>query len=398
MDWQDFKLEDIIDIKHGFAFKGEFFSDKPTNNILLTPGNFKIGGGFKKDKFKYYNGPIQEKYILKNNDLIVTMTDLSKKGDTLGFSAKVPNDKQKKFLHNQRIGLVELLDNRFSLEFIYWLLRTSEYQKFVVGSATVGTVKHTSPSKIRSYKFKAPKDSFFRNKICKILSSYENLIECNYQKINLLEKYGKILYENCFVNFKLNDKKMDIDSKTKLPFGWEQVKVGSLLKKIKSTLKIKSSEILKDGKYPVIDQGAEFIAGYTNETNIQYYTDSPFIVFGDHTRKIKFINFSFARGADGTQILISNNERMPQTLFYYSLINIGLTNFHYARHFKFLKEKYIILPTKDISQEYGKQFNYIFEKIRNLRNQIKFLEESRDILLPRLFNGTIKLKNINIAA
>ena len=104
-EWKKCKIGDVVDIKHGFAFKGEFFSDEPTNNILLTPGNFRIGGGFKADKFKYYNSDFPKEYILKPNDIIVTMTDLSKDGDTLGYSAIVPDYGQKILLHNQRLGL-----------------------------------------------------------------------------------------------------------------------------------------------------------------------------------------------------------------------------------------------------------------------------------------------------
>jgi type I restriction enzyme S subunit len=72
---------------HGFAFQGEFFRDEPPGDILLTPGNFSIGGGFKADKFKYYVGPVLDEFILRDGDLIVTMTDLSKDADTLGFPA-----------------------------------------------------------------------------------------------------------------------------------------------------------------------------------------------------------------------------------------------------------------------------------------------------------------------
>ena len=141
--WKEVKLGEIINIKHGYGFKGEFFSDEETENILLTPGNFNIGGGFKADKLKYYAGPINENFILNENDVIVTMTDLSKMADTLGFSAKIPRDSSKKYLHNQRIGLVELINNTFDLDFIYWLLRTESYQRYIAGSAIGATVKHT---------------------------------------------------------------------------------------------------------------------------------------------------------------------------------------------------------------------------------------------------------------
>ncbi|MCT8778519.1 restriction endonuclease subunit S, partial [Glaesserella parasuis] len=100
------KLGDFINVKHGFAFKGEFITTKVNNNCLVTPGNFAIGGGFKSDKFKFYTGEIPREYILEENDLIVTMTDLSKEADTLGYSALVPKIENKIMLHNQRIGLI----------------------------------------------------------------------------------------------------------------------------------------------------------------------------------------------------------------------------------------------------------------------------------------------------
>ena len=99
-----------INVKHGFAFKGEYFTDKVTSDVLVTPGNFSIGGGFQSDKLKYYAGPVPEEYVLRSGDLIITMTDLSKEGDTLGYPALVPESSERRYLHNQRIGLVEIKD------------------------------------------------------------------------------------------------------------------------------------------------------------------------------------------------------------------------------------------------------------------------------------------------
>ncbi|WP_220271734.1 MULTISPECIES: hypothetical protein [unclassified Helicobacter] len=68
--WEEVRLGDIIDIKHGWAFKGEFITTEPNNNILVTPGNFHIGGGFKSNKFKYYKGNFPAEYILKKMILL----------------------------------------------------------------------------------------------------------------------------------------------------------------------------------------------------------------------------------------------------------------------------------------------------------------------------------------
>ena len=155
-EWKECKLGELIDVKHGFAFKGEFFQTEPNGNILITPGNFKIGGGWKEDKCKYYNGEIPEDYILKAGDLIVTMTDLSKEVDTLGYSAIVPSDPNRTFLHNQRIGLIIQLNSDADLSFLNWLMRTPEYRFHVVSSASGSTVGHTSPSRIKEYVFNLP--------------------------------------------------------------------------------------------------------------------------------------------------------------------------------------------------------------------------------------------------
>ena len=126
MTWSEYKLSDIIQIKHGWAFKGSCFSEEPTDDILLTPGNFNFGGGFKGNKLKYYEGDYPADYILKENDIVVTMTDLSVNTDTLGFSAKIPNWEGKRFLLNQRIGLVKLMNNNFDINYIYWLMRNED--------------------------------------------------------------------------------------------------------------------------------------------------------------------------------------------------------------------------------------------------------------------------------
>ncbi|MBI3584828.1 MAG: restriction endonuclease subunit S [Nitrospinae bacterium] len=155
-EWKEYKLGDLIDVKHGFAFKGECITTEPTSNILVTPGNFNIGGGFKVTKCKYYYGQYPESYILKEGDIVVTMTDLSQEGDTLGYSAKIPKQDGFKFLHNQRIGLVNIISDEADKDFIYWMMRTYEYQGFIVGAATGTSIRHTSPTTIKEYTFQLP--------------------------------------------------------------------------------------------------------------------------------------------------------------------------------------------------------------------------------------------------
>ena len=149
-------LRDYIKIKHGFAFKGDHISTDDNGTVLVTPGNFSIGGGFKEEKCKFFDGEYPADYVLKPDDLIVTMTDLSKSIDTLGYSALVP-DSERTYLHNQRIGLVQIIDSSsLDKHFLYWFMRTSHYQKTIAATSSGSTVHHTSPDRIMDVEIELP--------------------------------------------------------------------------------------------------------------------------------------------------------------------------------------------------------------------------------------------------
>ena len=199
-DWKDVSLGDIFNVKHGFAFKGEYFVDEPTETILVTPGNFAIGGGFQNLKPKYYNGPIPEDYVLKPGQVLITMTDLSKQSDTLGYPALVPNDGNI-WLHNQRVGLLEFKEEySCSPNFINYLLRTHDYRSWIIGSATGTTVKHTSPNRIHDYRCKLP-PIYEQKAIAHVLGTLDDRIELNRQMNETLEAMAQALFKSWFVDF-----------------------------------------------------------------------------------------------------------------------------------------------------------------------------------------------------
>lgn len=158
-DWEEVPLSDYLKVKHGYAFKGEFITPEPTKYRLVTPGNFDIGGGFKSAKFKYYSSDvIPEDYVFNELDFVVTMTDLSKEGDTLGYPAFIPLHQKAEvvYLHNQRVGKVQFYNDEENKFFFYMLMKQDVYQQFIVGSCTGTSVKHTSPTTIGSFTFAKP--------------------------------------------------------------------------------------------------------------------------------------------------------------------------------------------------------------------------------------------------
>lgn len=171
------RLGEIIRVRHGFAFPGADFSDDVAYPTLVTPGNFAIGGGFKLARPKTFAGKVSSEYVLRPGALIVTMTDLSKEGATLGLSAIVPGSGT--FLHNQRIGLVEALDETaVDLKFLNYFLRTESYRAHVLATASGSTVRHTSPSRIESFVAKLPAPDV-QKAIAEVLGAFDDKIAAN---------------------------------------------------------------------------------------------------------------------------------------------------------------------------------------------------------------------------
>ena len=200
-DQQCITIGDVAKIKHGFAFKGEFFTDEAQPNVLVTPGNFSVGGGFQVGKPKFYAGPVPNDYVLSEGDLVVTMTDLSKASDTLGYAAKMPATPGVTYLHNQRIGLVQMKDEgRVRKGWLHYLMRTDQYRTWVVGSASGTTVKHTSPSRIESYSFVVPPVDE-QERAAELLDALEQRVSSLRQTNPTLEAIAQALFKSWFVDF-----------------------------------------------------------------------------------------------------------------------------------------------------------------------------------------------------
>ena len=144
--WVEKTLAELCDIKHGFAFKSEFFTDSG-EYVLLTPGNFYESGGYRDrgDKQKYYSGEIPDGFVLSEGDLLVAMTEQA--AGLLGSPALIPESG--KFLHNQRLGLVtKKQDVPWTNDFFFHVFNTQAVRKAIHDSASGVKVRHTSPTKI----------------------------------------------------------------------------------------------------------------------------------------------------------------------------------------------------------------------------------------------------------
>ena len=138
--------------------------------------------------------------------------------------------------------------------------------------------------------------------------------------------------------------------------------------------KIKTDEYRLSGKHQIIDQGQEQVAGYTDlEDGV--FENIPAIIFGDHTRIVKYIDKPFFLGADGVKVLRSRFQDANYRYLYYALKYVKIPNTGYNRHFKWLKESKIQYPCAEKQEEIVSVLNGVSKIIEYRQQQLQKLDE-----------------------
>ena len=327
-----------------------------------------------------------QNFRLEENDLLFARRSLVESG--AGKASIVANLVEPTTFESSIIRVRLNAEICCPLFYLYWL-RSLAGRAAISALVTGVNVKGIRGSELKDIKVDYPPIEIQR-KISGILQEYDNLIENNQKQIKLLEEAAQRLYKEWFVDLRFpgHENTEIVDG---VPEGWEKELVGNVIEKSYRSKQVMTADYLAEGKIPIIDQSREFIAGYTDDEETLVSFDKPIIVFGDHTRVLKYIQFPFAKGADGTQLIISKCGNMPQSLLYLSLLNVDLSNYHYARHFKYLKAEEIIIPNMEIATKFNCLVSPIFKKIQNLRDQIIGAQQARDRLLPKLMSGELEV-------
>lgn len=178
-----------------------------------------------------------------------------------------------------------------------------------------------------------------------------------------------------------------------LPKDWKWVKLEDLANKISlNKIKIKQKDYLLKGDFPVVDQGQDLIGGYYNDENLIVPFEPPYIIFGDHTKIKKFINFKFIPGADGVKVLKPKETVNPKFL-YYSLFTIKIEDKGYARHFQLIEKELFPLPPLStqhlIVAKIEELFSELDKGIENLKLAQLQLKTYRQSVLKWAFEGKL---------
>lgn len=394
------KLKDVATIKHGFPYKGEYFTDVPTKNILLTPTNFTLKGGFQYANRYYSNeGEMPEEFNLHKDDLIVTMTDLSKEIDTIGYGALIPDDPNHVFLHNQRIGLVTIFNPIVDKYYLYWLMRTKFYQRTIAGASNGATVHHTSPDRILSFNWIFPSlDN--QKKIASILSAYDSQIENNKKRIKLLEQMAENLYKEWFVRFRFPGYET-AEFEDGVPKGWKRVS----LREYANVIMGQSPESCF---YNTEKLGLPFHQGCGSYGEF-YLRDDIYSTEGKRIAEPNSIIFSvrapvgrinltlnkiiLGRGVAGINAKNNNNAfllwLLKQKFSKEDIIGNGAIFTSVTKN-ELLGQK-LLIPNKELERKFNVIASNIETEIKLLTLQKEVLTTQRDLLLPRLMSGKLSI-------
>lgn len=396
-------LRDYIRIKHGYAFKGQNISTIDNNVVLVTPGNFSVGGGFKEDKCKYFDAEYPYDYVLKEDDLIVTMTDLSKSIDTLGYSALVPTGKNRRvYLHNQRIGLVTINSDELNKHYIYWFMRSPYYKKMIAATSTGSTVHHTSPDRILDVEIELPKLED-QNKIAAFLDNIENRIQLNNEINNNLLEQVLTLYRNRFIDTVNNkrrifraDKYFDI-SIGKTPPRKEPQWFSTNPQDITW---VSISDMGTCGLY-ISSSSEQLTREAVERHNVKIVPDNTILL----SFKLTVGRIAITNGEMTTNEAIAHfktdkkeiNEYLYCYLKCFNYQTMGSTSsIATAVNSKIIKGMPFVVPTDDELIDFHSVAAPIFAKIKANQTESKNLTAVRDILLPKLMSGELDVSNIDI--
>ena len=159
--------------------------------------------------------------------------------------------------------------------------------------------------------------------------------------------------------------------------GWQKKPFEDCIEKVTYTAKVQRKDFLDDGAYPIISQENDFINGYWNNEADIFHVTTPIVVFGDHTKVLKYVDFDFVLGADGVKVLEPRVFLLPK-FFFYQLQAVNLDSLGYARHYKLLKEQEIVYPPLPEQQRIVGILDEAFDSIATAKaNAEKNLQNAR---------------------
>lgn len=171
--------------------------------------------------------------------------------------------------------------------------------------------------------------------------------------------------------------------------GWEYKKFEDALEKVKYTKKLQTNEFLSEGRVPIISQEEDYISGFWNNPEDAFKVEKPIVIFGDHSRVIKYVDFDFVLGADGVKILRPIESLNAKFLYHY-LKWYNVPSMGYSRHFKFLKEINMPIPPMNEQQQIVSELDLLSGVIEKQKAQLEELDKLAQSIFYDMFGDPVK--------
>ncbi|WP_052334707.1 restriction endonuclease subunit S [Methanobrevibacter wolinii] len=363
------KKQDINDDnQHVPELRFPGFTDEWNENRLDNIFKIKAAGDLNKNKFskskdKNHKYPVFAN-ALENKGLLGYYTEFKYPSGSITITARgnigIPIKRNIEF---NAVGRLLILIPKENLNISFFTSCLNNIHFYI---ESTGVPQLTAPS-LKIYKIKYPSI-----KEQKKIGDFISLID---RKIDLLEKKKVV-----FKKFKHYNEFKLFNSIKSEPFK----KVSEIFNTIsQKKFEIKKNEILNKGKYIVIDQGANKIAGYSNQKD-KIFENVPIICFGDHTTNIKYITKKFIIGGDGLKILKPKGKYNLKFLYY----SLKFNNVHqegYKRHYSILKEVDINIPSLKKQKEISEILTIFDKKIELINDELNIMKQFKKGLLQKMF-------------
>lgn len=344
--------------------------------------------------FTETNEKDRKKFLLKKNDLLIART-----GATVGVSQFIKEDIEA--VYNN--GTIRLrLDKSLNSRFVYYIFQTKSFLQYIDNISCVATQPNLRIEGL--LRFTIPDYSIGKqNAIVKTLSTFDDLIENNNKRIRLLEQMAENLYKEWFIRFRFPGYE-DVEFEEKKPRGWQ---VGTEDKKHYAPTIFKYDEFINigtfvrgknitaaqmvEGKVPVISAGLQ-PSGYHNEANV-HGSNLTISASGANAGYLQYnLNDIWAADCsyyqdDVTIWFVYNTLKYLQPAI--SNLQCGAAQPHvYPKN---INRLCVLIPTEELIHRYNDFVNPYYDEIKILNQHNQLLAKQRDMLLPRLMSGKLKV-------
>lgn len=404
MKMRSFNLGRALHVKHGFAFKGEYFASEG-EFVVLTPGNFYEGGGFRArpGKDRFYSGDIPDGFVLDEDDLVVAMTEQGP--GLLGSSALIPDGGV--YLHNQRIGRVTIEDeDLLDREFAYYLFNSRAVRAQIAGSATGTKVRHTAPERIYRVEVSVPEVEAQR-RAATLLRRYDKLIANALARIGLLEAGANAVFQEWIQRFG-HPSQAGVSPAELSAAGWRKRKISSLTSFISRGITPKyddealgvviSQKCIRDGKLSLVPARrqskkipqsklvlrGDVLVNSTGEGTLgrvaQAHEDIEFCTVDSHV--------TIVRPNVDEVYPVYFGAALSRLEAYFMSQGRGATNQKELAK-SIIEELEILVPPMDIQEDFDRVVGPMKSQIVVLSRLAAKAAAARDLLAPSLLDGTV---------